>query len=243
MNGAHSIFDHVLFALLLAVPLIEWRWNWPRYLRKLAAGVPGVRLRHYRNLALGEWLPAICLLVVWSTQKRPWSNLWLTDPSPWRTAIGLVCATAIAALLIAQRFAILNRPQSYEKVRAALKYAEPLLPHTPAERKLFWLVSLTAGVCEEIFYRGFLTWYLAVWIGLVPAVFVSAIIFGFGHIYLGLAHVPRTALVGLVMAGVALGSASLWPAMLLHAAIDWNSGEMGFRILGRTTGANSSGES
>jgi uncharacterized protein len=232
MNGALSIFDHVLFALLLLAPLIEWRWSWPRFLRSLAAGVPDARLRHYRNLVLGEWLPAICLLVVWAMRRRPWSNLWLTEPSQWRMAIGLVCAVAIAALLVAQRFAILKRPESHEKVRAALKYAEPLLPHTLAERKLFWLVSLTAGVCEEIFYRGFLTWYLAAWIGLVPAVFLSAILFGFGHIYLGLAHVPRTALVGLLMAGIALGSASLWPAMLLHAAIDWNSGEMGFRFLG-----------
>jgi uncharacterized protein len=232
MNGAHSIFDHVLFALLLAVPLIEWRWSWPRFLRKLAAGVPDARLRHYRNLVLGEWLPTICLLAFWAAQKRPWRNLWLTEPSPWRMAMGLVCAIAIAALLVAQRFAILKRPESHEKVRAALKYAEPLLPHTPAEHRLFRLVSLTAGACEEILYRGFLTWYLAVWIGLVPAVFLSAIIFGFGHIYLGLAHVPRTALVGLVMAGMALGSASLLPAMLLHAAIDWNSGEMGYQFLG-----------
>jgi uncharacterized protein len=232
MNGLHSIFDHVLFALLLTVPLIEWRWSWPRFLRKLAAGVHGVRLRHYRNLVLGEWLPAICLLAVWAAQKRPWSNLWLTEPSPWRMAIGLVCSAAIAALLIAQRLAIQKRPQSHDKVRAALKYAEPLLPHTPAEHRLFWLVSVTAGVCEEIFYRGFLTWYLAVWVGLVPAVLLSAIIFGFGHIYLGLAHVPRTAIVGLVMSCVTIGSASVIPAMLLHAAIDWNSGEMGFRFLG-----------
>ena len=46
MPVTHEIFDHVLFALLLIVPLIEWRWNWPRYLARLAAGVPNVRLHH-----------------------------------------------------------------------------------------------------------------------------------------------------------------------------------------------------
>ena len=43
MNGPHGIFDDVLFALLLAVPIIEWKWTWPRYLARLKTGVAGVR--------------------------------------------------------------------------------------------------------------------------------------------------------------------------------------------------------
>jgi hypothetical protein len=37
--------------------------------------------------------------------------------------------------------------------------------------------------------------------------------------------------VGLILAFIALSSASLLPAMLLHAALDWNSGELGYRVL------------
>ena len=118
------------------------------------------------------------------------------------------------------------------RIRPNLAYAEPLLPHTSGERRLFWLVSLTAGVCEEVFFRGFLIWFLSAWMGLVLAVLVSSAIFGAGHIYMGWAQAPKTALVGLVLAFVALGSASLVPAMLLHAALDWNSGELGYRVIG-----------
>jgi uncharacterized protein len=235
MTRVHA-FDHVLFALLLLVPLVEWRWNWPRYLRRLAAGVPGARVRYYHNVMAGEWLPAIVLLAVWAEWRRPWSSLWLGSPSPWRIVIGLVCAGAFIGLLLAQGAAIRKRPETHERVGAALKYAEPLLPHTPAERRRFWLVALTAGVCEEIFFRGFLTWYLTGWMGLAPAVLLSAVLFGFGHIYLGLAQVPKTALVGLILSGVVLVSTSLWPAMLLHAALDWNSGELGFRMLAEPSG-------
>jgi uncharacterized protein len=110
------------------------------------------------------------------------------------------------------------------------------LPRTCAERKVFWIVSFTAGVCEEIFYRGFLTWYFAAWTGLVPAVLLSAVLFGFGHIYLGLVQAPRAALVGLVLSGVTLVSAPRWPVMLLHPALDWNSGELGFRMLNEAGG-------
>jgi hypothetical protein len=30
---------------------------------------------------------------------------------------------------------------------------------------------------------------------------------------------------------VMLASGSIWPAILLHAAIDWNSGELGYAVL------------
>jgi hypothetical protein len=63
----HIVFDHVLFGLLLLAPLVEWRWNWPRYLRRLAAGIPGVRLGYYRNVILGEWLPTLVLVAAWAT--------------------------------------------------------------------------------------------------------------------------------------------------------------------------------
>jgi len=77
-----------------------------------------------------------------------------------------------------------------------------------------------------------MVWYLGIWMGPIAAVILSSILFGFGHIYMGVAQVPRTATVGLVFALVAFASGSLWPAILLHAAIDWNSGELGFHILG-----------
>ncbi len=232
----HRIFDHLIFALLLLVQLVEWRWNWPRYLRRLAAGTPGARLRYYRNLIAGEWLFAVVLLAVWAMWRRPWSSLWLGAPPWWRLAGGLAFAAATAALLVAQKRAIVKRPQTHDKVRAALRHAAPMLPHNVAEHKAFWVVSFTAGVCEEIIYRGFLTWYLAAWTGLVPAVLLSALVFGFSHLYLGPAQVPRAALFGLVVSGVVLASASLWPAMLLHALLDWNSGELGFRMLGEVGG-------
>ena len=67
--------------------------------------------------------------------------------------------------------------------------------------------------------------------GVVWAVIVASILFGLGHVYLGLVQVPKTAIIGLLLAIVVALTGSLWPAMLLHAAIDWNSGELGFRLL------------
>jgi len=242
MSAQHGIFDNVLFALLLAIPFIEWKWTWPRYLKRIAAGGPGVRAGFYLSMMIGEWIPAACLFLWWTAKARRWSALLLAGtktpfaigiPPAMRLWAGLSFVALLIGFLVAQRTALLARPQTIERVRPKLEFAEPLLPHTSFERKLFWIVSLTAGVSEELFFRGFLIWYLMAWMGPLAAVLLSSAIFGMGHIYLGWRQVPRTGLVGLALAFVALASASLLPAMLLHAAMDWNSGELAYNVLHR----------
>jgi hypothetical protein len=240
MKTPHGAIDDVLFALLLAVPLIEWKWTWPRHLKRLANGSPGVRAGFYRAMIVQEWIAAIALLVDWAWRGRRWNGLLLKGtmtplalgiPPGMRLVAGLAIAALLIAVLVRQRMAVLARPQAMERVRPQLKYAEPLLPHNEMERRLFWMVSVTAGVTEELFYRGFLIWYLMAWMGPVAALLLSSAIFGAGHIYMGWAQAPRTGLVGAVLAFIALASASLVPAMLLHAALDWNSGELAYRVI------------
>jgi membrane protease YdiL (CAAX protease family) len=232
--SSHSIFDHFFFAILLIVPVIEWKWSWPRYLARLAADPQNARRGHYRRLLIGEWIPTIALLTVWLVLRRPWSALRFSAETPPRLVFGLVCVIALIVLLVVQRRALLRSPDRRARVRKALVFGELLLPHSESERHLFWTVSVTAGICEEIFFRGFLTWYFLAWMGPVLAVILASVLFGIGHVYLGVAQVPKTATIGLVFAIVVSLTGSLWPAILLHAAIDWNSGELGFRLL-RTT--------
>jgi CAAX protease family protein len=236
MAGTHSIYDHLLFALLLGVTLLEWRWVWPRFLKRLASGASNVRVRFYRATVLGQWLVALSFIASWAWRGMPWRRILLGPAAPWRLAVGLAAALLLAAFLVWQRVQILKHDEDIAKVRPQIASVERLLPHSPRERKTFWLVSATAGVCEEILFRGFLIWYLAAWTGVLAAVILSSLTFGLGHLYLGRAHVAKAALAGLLFACLALGSGVLWPAMLLHAAMDWNSGELGYRILSGNLG-------
>ncbi len=240
MNSAHGIIDDIFLVLLLAIPLIEWKWTWPRYLARLKTGAPGVRAGFYRALIAEEWIATVCLMGWWLARGRPWSGMLLAGtetplrmgiPPPLRLWAGLALAALLIAVLILQKNAVLARPETMARIRPRLAYAEPLLPHTEKEHRLFWLVSLTAGACEEIFFRGFLIWFLMAWMGPPAAALLSSALFGAGHIYMGWAQAPKTAVVGLILAFIALGSASLLPAMLLHAALDWNSGELGYGVL------------
>jgi hypothetical protein len=227
----HTVVDHIIFVLLLALPLVEWKWSWPRYLAKLASAESDARLGHYRKLIAGEWIPTIALLVYWEVAGRNWADLHLAGDAPLRLGLGLTYVILLIAALVWQRRALLARPDRRARVRKAMKFGEPIMPHTEGERRTFWFVSATAGCCEEIFYRGFLTCYLSAWVGPVAAVLLASLIFGVGHVYLGVAQVPKTAIIGLILAIVVSLTGSLWPAMLLHAAVDWNSGELGFELL------------
>jgi membrane protease YdiL (CAAX protease family) len=113
------------------------------------------------------------------------------------------------------------------------------VPRTTGEYRGMIVVALTAGICEEFLFRGFVTWYfLEFWpgsrIGLVLAVTISAILFGFAHIYFGVRQVWVGAVVGAFFAAVVLAAGSLLPAMIMHAAMDLNSFDLGHRALRKT---------
>jgi membrane protease YdiL (CAAX protease family) len=241
MTGTHVWLDHVFLPVILIFAVVEWRWLWPRFLRAISAGVPGARSSYYRSIIWSEWLFTGCVLGAWSFYDRSWAELRLSYGPPVRFSLGMALAVSFCILVLWQRRALFANPKRIEKLRARLAFAEPLVPHTAEERKLFIPVSLTAGICEEILFRGFLLWYFAIWMGPIWAAVVSSAVFGFGHIYLSLAHVPRTALFGLVAAFLVLATGSLWAAIIIHAMADLNSGEIGYRVVNTPAGDASDG--
>jgi len=232
MSGSHTLLDHLLLIALLAWTVADWLWIYPRFVRSIAAGTPGARKRLYVSIVALEWALTLGIVVLWSAKGRDFGSLFMELGIPWRLALGMALAAALIGLLVLQRRAVLARPQLMDIVRRKIAHAEPLVPHTRSERRMFVIVSLTAGACEEILFRGFVTWYFWIWVGPVAAVLLSALLFGFGHIYQGIAQVPKTGLVGLSLAIVVLLTGSLWASMIMHAAIDVNSGDLGFRVFG-----------
>ena len=234
-----SGFDYAALIVLVAATLFEWLWYWPRCVRAIREHIPGARGRAYRNIIVAEWLVALYVLGLWFTKDRPWSALCLGSIAPLRLVAGFLVAAIIVTFLLLQGRKVqkmLAQPKAIARLREKLAFADPLIPETSGERYGFWLVAITAGICEEILFRGFLMWFIAAWTGLAIAVIISSLLFGCAHIYLGAAHVPKTAIVGLLLALVVVVSGSLWPAMVIHAALDLSAGEIGFHV-GRAAAA------
>src|SRR5947208_812557 len=235
----HAALDHVLFVLIALVsPVVDKVWLYPWLTRATEAGVPGARARGYLIGILGQWIPVGVVLAFWVSRGRPLTALGFGLGSPLGLGIGLALAGAVIVLLSLQHRALLARPEKLALVLPQVSSARPLLPHTPGELRGFKLLSVTAGVCEEVMYRGYIWWYLAVWTGPWAGAAISSVLFGAGHLYLDRKSAVRAGIVGAVMAGIVLGCGSLWPAMIVHAAIDINSGGLAFHALKRSQGGS-----
>jgi len=100
-----------------------------------------------------------------------------------------------------------------------------MMPQTRQERAAFTAISATAGLGEEITYRGFLIPLLGGALGGPwTAALLTSLSFGVLHAYQGATGMVRAAMLGLVFAASFLITGSLWPAIVAHAMINIVSG-------------------
>jgi hypothetical protein len=96
-----------------------------------------------------------------------------------------------------------------------------LFPHTIAERLLWLVVSVVAGFCEELTFRGYLQrQFFALTNRVAPAIFLQAAVFGFGHGYVGGKLIMTIFVYGVIFGLVAWWRRDLRPCMLAHAWTD-----------------------
>jgi membrane protease YdiL (CAAX protease family) len=103
---------------------------------------------------------------------------------------------------------------------------ELILPKTTGER-IFWVIlSLTAAVCEETAFRGYLITRLKIlgktkgWI--IPVILAS-LAFGTGHSYQGVAGFILITAYGIMFGILFLKTRSLWPPIIAHFFQDFSA--------------------
>ena len=224
----------LLFAVL--VTLYEVFVYWPRFRAAVATGVRGARVRGYRRIIAGEWLFAIVCLGIWLGAGRPLADLRLTTPAGWRLATG-ISIIVVLGFLITQQLRAVARMDDTQRTALRTKFGELsyLLPHAPDEAAWFTALAVTAGICEELLYRGYLVWVLQPWLGAAGAMAASVLLFGLGHGYQGKKQFVKATLAGAVMGAIVIVTGWLVPAMIVHALIDVSSGALGYKVLRQDT--------
>jgi membrane protease YdiL (CAAX protease family) len=224
---APSVVDHALIALMALLPLGEAWWYWPRITRALADRVPGTRRRAYRNLIVYEWAFAAAVVALWVAQHRAWTVLYVGAVRPLPTALGAAFVVGYLALALVQIRALVADPERLVRFATRRMKMDPLAPRAADEQRLFVVLAVTAGLCEEFLYRGFALWYFTSLAGSVAGFALAAVLFGLSHLYLGRMHVGRTAIVGAVFGLLVIGTGALWLAIVLHVAMDLMGGAVG----------------
>ncbi|CCG03154.1 CPBP family intramembrane glutamic endopeptidase [Blastococcus saxobsidens] len=195
----------------------------------------GARRSFYRRLLVLEWGLAVLTFVVWLFAPGvDGGAVGLRWPQEWPRSFTAV-VVAVVLLFVVASTRQLRSGALLEMARPARRpgegrHAEPpgqstlaLLPRTDEERRLFTVVGITAGVCEEWLYRGFFLAVVSAVVGGAPPfvlVVVAAVAFGLAHAYQGRAGILLTGVLGGVMAGLYLDTGSLLLPVLLHALID-----------------------
>ncbi|MCG6962420.1 MAG: CPBP family intramembrane metalloprotease [Acidobacteria bacterium] len=99
------------------------------------------------------------------------------------------------------------------------------LPHGPVEVALWATLSLSAGFCEEVTFRGYFQQQLAALSRHRTAgVVLQAALFGVTHSYQGVAAALKIALFGLLYGGLAAWRRTLRPCIAAHAWTDIYAG-------------------
>jgi len=211
----------VVFALIFVMPV----WDYFESIRLKTSPDPRKRVKWYVKLVIVSWL--LTLLLIWLVGFQNVVTIgtrasWM----PTREGVRDFIVGLLAAVILLQVVALLrvrNKPEVRAKIAKALQSLYFMLPVTRDERVLFFFVSLTAGICEEAIYRGFLIHYLMGAPGslnVTLAMVVSSVIFGIAHIYQGVRGTIGSAILGFIFALLFVMTGNLALPMLLHALID-----------------------
>jgi membrane protease YdiL (CAAX protease family) len=228
LNNPTAI-DHVLVALFVIVLPVYSLLTYPALRRDVSSGKPGALVREYSEILAILWAGAALVLGAWIYQGRAVTDLGFAIDFGWRFLAGLAVTLILVAFLVSQVIKVARSQKYRDRVReqiAALS-VDALLPRSRSEYNLFIAVSITAGICEEIMFRGFLISYLGHYVGVAGAVLLSSLLFGMAHAYQGLSGAIRTMIAGLINALLYWFSGTLWLPMILHAAIDIHGGTLG----------------
>ena len=186
-----------------------------------------IKLRTYAYIILSEWAFVIALL--WLTQQH---GLSISDLGENMGSVNLTVIATVVLLSVFMVMVYFNvrqlRQMKLEKLEVELRPLKKFIPNNRTEFIPFILIAFTAGICEELLYRGWLQNLLtygtgSMWIGLV----LGAVIFGFGHAYQGKMGMVQTGIIGLIFGTVFIFTKSLVASQILHVIVDAVNGIVG----------------
>jgi uncharacterized protein len=213
----------VVLLSLLGLSCIGARVDWPA-----AIGARG-RAFVYLVTILVEW--TIVAFIAWGLRRRG-SRLSELVGGSWARPVQVLRDLGLGIAFVLLCGGLL------QGLTALLKVDPPqsmlaMLPQTTSELMLWVLMSMTAGFCEEVIFRGYLLRQFAALTRSVPGgIVLQALAFGLGHGYQGWKLMLLIAIYGSCFGLFAHWRRSLRPGMLAHALQDTAGGLLA-RFLGR----------
>jgi membrane protease YdiL (CAAX protease family) len=167
----------------------------------------------YVVVILAEWL--ITAFIWLGDRRRGVSTPELADLNapgwkPFLRDVGIAIGLLIAANVALSVFGHLIHAAPNRSLRN-------FLPRSSAEKAVYLLMAVTASICEEIIYRGYLQKQFAYWTrSSVAGVIFQSIAFGASHQYQGWRMAASISVFGCIFGFVAVWRRSLRPGIMAH---------------------------
>jgi membrane protease YdiL (CAAX protease family) len=208
----------------------ETWWGLARY-KKILSGIAGGQIQKsylYIRLMVNLWIPAFFILLLSAAKRITPNNYGLCWFKPYNNSYLLYISLVIALIyfiylsysLVALRINAIKKVIINQNLPDTIK---ALLPVTRKEKLVWVFTSITAGIIEELIFRGFFFYLMG---NLFPGlnIFIilgiAALIFGIGHIYQGLMEAVKPMFLGLVYGVFYIAFGSIIPCIILHAMQD-----------------------
>ena len=174
------------------------------------------RVRMYERTIFFEWLVLGMVIAGVLLHRSPLTSIF---GQHWRSLRQVFTDMGIAVVFLIASIAVLSIFGAHTKTPDSA--TQFLFPHGRMESALWIVMSVTAGICEEVLFRGYLQrQFMALTKSAVFGIFLSAVAFGLAHAYQGLRHVVQIALLGAMLGALAWWRKSVRPGMISHAAQD-----------------------
>jgi len=172
----------------------------------------------YERTMIFEWLVLGLVIVGVSLHG---SSLLTVFGERWRSVRQLLRDIGIAVLFLIVSIPVISILGSILRGGTADNAAQFLLPRGGIEMALWVALSISAGICEEALYRGYLQRQFTALTQSVPAgILLSAAMFGAAHSYQGLRKAFEICLLGAMLGILAHWRRSVHPGMIAHALQD-----------------------
>lgn len=217
--------DHILFFLLGII--MPFRSIQAQKQIKHIDYSTSIKIQMYWINGFGLWAMAVIVLLVWYFSDRSVTDLGLGWPPPSINAWVSGLVGLFVFLYLLDVGAELATPSLREKTFQRWLSDMPFLPAKDVEWMHFNFLSLSAGICEEIVFRGFFITYLYSLLQFLSsgtaqliAVLAPAFIFGFVHYYQGWKAMLKISLMAILFGYIFVLTQSLWLLILMHFLVD-----------------------
>ena len=232
MNVEFNFFLIIFIILIVILTIfypISGHYEIKKLKKSIADGDNNKKIKFYHETIFWSWIPVILILLLLlisgisvDSIGIKWIHIDTSSLSKW--VVYPVIGFYFFYLLYYIYLIIIFKSNKDSRAKAAKRIPNFrwIFPITSKEKSAWSLLSISAGITEEIVYRGYLFYALAIVfpnLSLIHILFITVLIFGIGHIYLGM-EVIKATILGLIFGIFYIVFDSVIPVIIIHIVQD-----------------------